>query len=88
LEAVEIWRRNLSYDMGEIQFNGLTEKLFMIDLKDPSIAVITKYKFKDENKSSSDKLGAYLPYIAVFLAVGCIFYYRQQKKSHDKPSKT
>ncbi len=72
------------FDQGEIQFSRLREKLFTIDLKDPSIAVITKYKFKDENKSSSDALGGYLPYIVVLLVAGCVYYYRQQKKSPDE----
>ena len=69
------------FDKGEIQFSNLREKSFTIDLKDPSIAVITKYKFKDENKSSSDKVGEYLPYIVVLLILGCFYYYRRQKIS-------
>ena len=44
-------KRNVKeFDKGEVQFSSLREKSFTIDLKDPSIAVITKYKFKDENK--------------------------------------
>ena len=36
------------FDGGEIQFGSITAKTITIDVNDPSLGVITKYKFSDE----------------------------------------
>lgn len=78
--------RNLKpFDGGEAQFTRLSAKSFTIDIKDPSLAVITKYKFKDDNISSADSLGPFIPYIFVAIALaGGAYYYREVLKK--KPS--
>lgn len=71
--------RNIKpFDKGELQFRTSSAKSFTIDINDPSLGIITKYKFKDDNQGVSRQFTPYVPYM--FLAVGIAFggYYGRQ----------
>ena len=44
-------RNNKPFDGSEVQLANLAAKAIVIDIRDPEIGVLTKFKFKDQNRS-------------------------------------
>ena len=75
-------RNSKAFDGGEIQFTNLAANKITIDLKDPSLGVLTKFQFKDTVKEKES--GVYIKWIfaLLFLIGAGYFFYSWYKETH------
>lgn len=73
--------RNIKpFDGSEIQFLNLPAKSVSIDINDPSLGVLVKFKFKDENPGISTESHSMLFILGLLgLLIAGYFWYRKQK---------
>lgn len=78
------------FDGGEVRFTNLSEKQISVDIDDPSLAVITKFKYPDQNVSSLSAIEPYLFWIFVALVGAGVCYgyldYRKKQTRLENPS--
>ncbi|MEE9356052.1 MAG: hypothetical protein V3U75_10730 [Methylococcaceae bacterium] len=72
------------FDGGEVQLLGLSANSITIDINDPSLGVLTKFKFPDDNKPAD--VAGKLPYLFGVLIAGVLGYvfYTTQIKNKNK----
>lgn len=74
-------RNNKPFDGSEIQLSKLDAKRISISVDDPSLGVLTKFKYPDDNPSISMAEPRYMIFLATFLLlVGVFFVYRHRLK--------
>ncbi len=75
-------RNSKAFDGGEIQFTHLAANKITIDLKDPSLGVLTKFQFKDTVKEQES--ASYIKWIfALLILIGAgYFFYSWYKETH------
>ncbi len=79
-------KRNIkAFDGGEAQFASLTDKIFTIAVNDPSLGVITRYRFANAVTSSGGSTGSNFPLIVilVLLAAGGFYMYSRNSGEAD-----
>jgi hypothetical protein len=76
-------KNNKPFDGSEVQLGHLAAKTIAIDIRDPELGVLTKFKFKDENKSIKvvDPM-IMLPGLVIvsFLTAGYFLFKNSRKK--------
>ncbi|MEQ1619885.1 MAG: hypothetical protein ABL919_00670 [Methylococcales bacterium] len=75
-------RNNKSFDAGEVQLLNLAAKSIAIDVSDPSLGVITKFKFKDENATIKvlNPMSMLLIALGLGILAGGYFWYQGRHK--------
>ena len=75
-------RNSKPFDGGEIQFTNLAANKITIDVKDPSLGVLTKFQFKDTVKEQ--EASSYIKWaIAILILLGAgYFFYSWYKEEH------
>lgn len=75
-------RNSKPFDGGEIQFTNLAANKITIDVKDPSLGVLTKFQFKDTIKEQ--EATSYIKWaIAILILLGAgYFFYSWYKEEH------
>ena len=77
-------RNNKPFDGSEVQLTNLTAKTITIDINDPSLGVLTKFKFKDTNQSTNVFSPVTVLFILGLVVAGFFIYslfqaWKQQK---------
>ncbi|HIA45503.1 MAG TPA: hypothetical protein EYO51_07230 [Methylococcaceae bacterium] len=75
-------RNSKPFDGGEIQFSNLAANKITIDLKDPSLGVLTKFQFKDTaNEQGATSYFKWVFAVLILLGAGYFFYswYKEEK---------
>lgn len=67
-------RNSKPFDGAEIQFLNLTAKSFTVDIKDPSLGVLTKFKFEDASKPI-DVSSPFKIIFALVVLLGAVYFY-------------
>lgn len=74
-------RNNKAFDGSEVQLSRLDAKVIRISVDDPSLGVLTKFKYPDENSGVSMAEPRYMLFVATLLLfVGIFFVYRNRLK--------
>ncbi len=78
-------RNNKPFDGSEIQLLNLSANSVTIDINDPSVGILTKFKYSDNNQST-DLFGDPVTIVALFglLALGYIGYIWIQNRKKTK----
>lgn len=76
-------RNNKPFDGSEVQFANLAANSITIDINDPTLGVLSKFKFKDENKSS-EIFGPTTVVLLMGLALAGYFGYTRYQASKNQ----
>ncbi|CAD6881019.1 hypothetical protein [Methylomonas albis] len=77
-------RNNKPFDGSEVQFLNLAAKSIAIDINDPALGVLAKFKFKDENHSVKVVEPRFMLGALALTVILAIVYFR--RKNAKKPS--
>lgn len=71
------------FDGSEVQLNNLAAKSISIDIRDPELGVLTKFKYKDENTEVKviDPLTMLPLLVVISLLTGGFYMYRNLKRN-------